>query len=223
MSAYGLARTTRVVDLNRWLSDRGWRVWREPPAPVTLAALADSALWSDTVDWTRTRARAMGAGHVYIHRRGRGPEGGIEPGSEYDRLVADIREGLATVTDPLSGYHVVARVRTADEAYTGGHLADAPDLVVTWAPGYRGSLESTLGGAAPAVVAPNGERWVADHAALAEDLVPGVWISSRPLNASTISVLDVAPTVLQFFGQPVPPAIEGRPQLRDMPSNTSRR
>jgi predicted AlkP superfamily phosphohydrolase/phosphomutase len=80
-----------------------------------------------------------------------------------------------------------------------------------------------LGGSAADVVAPNTERWEAEHAAIDEARVPGVWISSVPLGASAISIMDVAPTVLQYFGVSIPAAVEGRPQLRDIPSSTSRK
>ena len=100
---------------------------------------------------------------------------------------------------------------------------DAPDLVVTFAPGYGGSWDSMLGGAATHVVAPNGERWVAAHAAIEERSVPGVWLSSMPLEGELMSVLDVAPTVLQYFGSGATAAMEGRAQLRNMPRSTSRR
>ena len=43
--------------------------------------------------------------------------------------------------------------------------------------------------------------------------MPGVWLSSMPLTDTAISVLDVAPTILQFFGQAPPAEIEGEPRL----------
>jgi predicted AlkP superfamily phosphohydrolase/phosphomutase len=165
----------------------------------------------------------MGAGRIYINVEGRGPDGGVREGPAYDRLVADLRAGLIAISDPSSGRLVIDGVRTGREAYAGAHLGEAPDLVVTFAPGYGGSLDSRLGGAATVVVAPNQERWQADHEGMDENRVPGVWLSSVPLGAEAISVLDVAPTVLQYFGQAPPAQIEGRPQLRNRLSSASRR
>jgi hypothetical protein len=108
---------------------------------------------------------------------------------------------------------VVARVRTADQAYAGALLARAPDLVVTFAPGYRASWDSMLGGAAAAAVAPNTERWSAEHASVDESAVPGVWLSTMPVSADAISVLDVSPTILRYFGRPVPPDADGASRL----------
>ena len=223
VSAYGLARVRRVVDLNRWLTDHHWLAWRETPPPVTLAAMADPAAWPDHVDWSRTAARAMGAGHVYVNLRGREPWGVVQPGSAYDALLADLRRQLEALTDPATGARVAERVRTAKEVYSGPDLSRAPDLLVAFAEGFGGSWDTALGGAAPEVVAPNGERWRAAHAGLDERRVPGVWLSSVPVAADTIAVVDIAPTILAWFGHLAPPEIEGRAQLRAIASNTSRR
>jgi hypothetical protein len=47
-----------------------------------------------------------------------------------------------------------------------------------------------------------------------EATVPGVWLSTIPLSADAISVMDVAPTVLRYFGRPVPPDTDGVSRLR---------
>jgi predicted AlkP superfamily phosphohydrolase/phosphomutase len=222
LSPHGAAAVRRLVDLNRWLTEGGWLAWRQSP-PVTLASLTDPALRPDPVDWPRTAARAVGAGHISVNLRGRDPHGTIEPGAGYEALVAELRQALARLTDPASGERVVARVRTSREAYAGSRVADAPDLIVTFAPGYGGTFDSMLGGTAASVFAPNEERWRAGPAASDESAVPGVWISSVPLGSAAISIVDVAPTVLQYFGSGAEAALDGRPQLRTMPSSTSRR
>jgi predicted AlkP superfamily phosphohydrolase/phosphomutase len=223
VSPHGIAPARQVIDLNRWLADQGWLVWREPPARVTLAALADPAAWADTIDWAKTSMRNVGSGHLYVNLQGRYPHGVVEPGPAYDALVANVREQLGRLVDPFSGERLVTRVRARAEAYAGPHVHEGPDLVVTFAPGVRLSWDSILGGTAAGVIAPNTERWEAEHAAIDEARVPGVWISSVPLGASSISIMDVAPTVLQYFGVSSPGGVEGRAQLRDIPSSTSRK
>ena len=201
VSPYGLYTARHVVDLNRWLATEGLLHWRAPPGPVTLAALADASLWEDTVDWTKTTARAMGAGHLYINVRGRDPGGIVEPGAAYEAVLQQLRERLERLTDPLSGRRVVARVRPGRELFTGPHAAGAPDLVVTFSPGYRASWDAMLGGAAEVAIDRNHERWSAEHSSVDERTVPGVWLSSVAVSATEMSVLDVAPTILGYFGQ----------------------
>lgn len=222
VSPHGVAPVRRRVDLNRWLTDRGRLAWKQSPPPVTLAALADPARWADPVDWPRTAARAVGSGHIYVNLRGRDPHGTVEPGAAYDTLVAELQQELALLADPASGDRVVARVRTRGDAYSGARVAEAPDLIITFAAGYGGTLDSMLGGVAGSLVAQDEDGWRAAQAAADESRVPGVWVSSLPLASEAISVLDVAPTVLQYF-EAEPTGLEGRPQLRARPSSTSRR
>ena len=213
VSTYGTYTARHLVDLNRWLADAGWLTWTTRPAPVTLAALADASLWGDAIDWSRTSARAMGSGRIYLNVRGRNPRGIVEPGAAYDALVARLRERLEALTDPMSGRRVVARVRTGPELFSGPLAGQAPDLVVTFSPGYRASWDSMLGGMAETVLAANTERWSAEHASVDEAAVPGVWLSTIPVKGDTMSVMDVAPTILQYFRRPVPPDTDGASRL----------
>lgn len=201
VSPYGLYTARHVVDLNRWLASEGLLTWRKPPGPVTLAALADPTLWEDTVDWTRTTARAMGAGQLYVNVRGRDPGGLVDPGAAYEAVLERLRAGLEQLTDSLSGRRVVARVRAGRELFTGPHAARAPDLVVTFSPGYRSSWDTMLGGSSAVAIDRNRERWSAEHASVDERTVPGVWLSSVTVSATEMGVLDIAPTILAYFGQ----------------------
>jgi hypothetical protein len=220
VSAYGVRPVRTLVDLNRWLVEQGLLAWRAAP-PVTLSTLVDASLGIDGLDWSRTVARFMGAGHVYLKGgslanpapKGEGPD---------PALIATVQTGIELLTDPSSGRRIVSRVRRGGEAYQGEHLPDAPDLVVSFAPGFGPTWESTLGTAAAATVSSNTERWRAGHAAFDEAEVPGVWLSTMPLGADRISVMDVGPTVLQYFGRPAARG-DGRAQLRDSPSSDSRR
>jgi predicted AlkP superfamily phosphohydrolase/phosphomutase len=213
VSPFGLSTTRHVVDLNRWLTEEGLLVWRERARPVSLARLSRPDPSPDPVDWTKTAAHAMGFGQIFLNVAGR-PQGGIvQPGAEQDALVDRLKVGLERLTDPLSGRRVVSRVRTAHEAYRGAYVPRAPDLVVSLSPGYRASWDSVLGGAAASVIAPNLEAWSADHASMDERAVPGVWLSSFPLDADAMSVLDVAPTLLGYFGQPAPSELDGTSRI----------
>jgi predicted AlkP superfamily phosphohydrolase/phosphomutase len=213
MSAYGTYTARHVVDLNRWLIEQGWLAWAETPAPVSLAALTDPAVRPDAVDWSVTQARAMGAGHIYVNLRGRDPHGTVSPGDEYEMLLSRIASGLEALTDPISGRRVVSRVRKGRDLYTGTFAGKAPDLVVSFSPGYTVSWDTVMGGAAGAVIARNQERWSAEHASVDENAVPGVWLSSFPLTDQAIGLLDIAPTIEQFFGRPPAVGSEGTSRL----------
>lgn len=213
VSVYGTYTARHVVDLNRWLLNEGLLAWSGTPSPVSLAVLTDATLGRDNIDWSSTRARAMGSGHVYVNLRGRDPHGIVSPGEEYEALLAQLTSGLEALTDPISGGRVVSRVRRGSELYAGPFADRAPDLVVSFSPGYAVSWDTRMGGAAGSVIARNYERWSAEHASVDESAVPGAWLSSLPLSESSISVLDIAPTVEQYFGLAPAAGSEGTPRL----------
>ena len=89
------------------------------------------------VDWSKTRAYAMGLGEIYINVKGREGKGIVQPGSEYEALRKEIAERLVQLTDPKTGLRVVSKVFTREEAY-GSFDADViPDLFVGNNEGYR--------------------------------------------------------------------------------------
>lgn len=94
-------------------------------------------LWMESVDWARSRAFAepeIGSGFVRLNVRGREPNGVVEPGDEYEQLVAEIRNELLRLTHPASGTPAVERVVPRDELAPGPNADLLPDLVVAWTP-----------------------------------------------------------------------------------------
>jgi len=80
------------------------------------------------------------------------------------------------------------------------------------ADGYRVSWQSTLGGSPPGLVYPNKKKWSGDHGSFDYKTTPGTLISSIPVAAgSATSIIDIAPTVLKYFGLPIPSDIDGKP------------
>jgi predicted AlkP superfamily phosphohydrolase/phosphomutase len=105
---------------------------------------------------------------------------------------------------------VVRKVYTRDELYHGPYFDEAPDMVVGFERGYRVSWQTSLGGIPPSIIEPNERRWSADHCSVDPDLVPGVLFSSRPLDATAPSIIDVAPSVLKRLGIAPPASMDGR-------------
>lgn len=136
-------------------------------------------------------ASATTAGGVALNADARGVE---------DHLIAR----LTSVLDPVSKAPVITAVYRREAVYSGPFLASAPDVQVGFAPGYGISV-------APALFAPNKRRWSADHAAIDYKSVPGTLISSRPTSTDTPRIVDIAPTVLRYFGVPIPTEIDGSP------------
>jgi len=83
---------------------------------------------------------------------------------------------------------------------------------VGYAPGYRASWDAVQGKVAGPVVEDNTKRWSGDHC-VDPRRVPGVLFCNQPLEASSASMIDIAPTVLALLGVEAPSYIEGRSLL----------
>ena len=108
---------------------------------------------------------------------------------------------------------MITRVDLASQAYHGAHAAEAPDLLVGYALGYRVGWGSVLGEFAAQVVEDNLEPWSGDHC-IDPAHVPGVLLSNRKVAAPAPSLLDIAPTILALLGVDPPGRYEGRSWYR---------
>lgn len=212
VSTYGFHPFREAVNLNTWLVQQGYMTLREAEAAVP--ALNDvfdvrATFWNN-VDWSATRAYALGFGQIFLNLKGREGEGIVEL-DEASVLEGDIAERLLALRDPATGAPVVASVARPADVYDGPFAANAADLQVGFADGYRVSWETALGAAPPQVIVPNLRKWSGDHASFAAGSTPGTLISSRPIAESRPRVVDIAATVLQYFGVPLPEDLDGSP------------
>jgi predicted AlkP superfamily phosphohydrolase/phosphomutase len=108
---------------------------------------------------------------------------------------------------------VFRAVYKRDEIYEGEYLQNAPDLQVGFNDGYRVGWQDTLGGIQHAVVENNNRRWSGDHCATAAEISGGVFFSSRKIDTSQPSIMDLSPTVLKLLGVPLPGDLDGKPLM----------
>ena len=212
VSDHGFHSFRQSVNLNTWLVQEGFMALQgQAPGEKKLKDLfgGGGTFW-ENVDWSRTRAYAMGLGQIYLNLKGREGHGVVAP-EESTAVQNDLAARLLTMTDPNTGARMVDAVYKRDDIYTGAYLPNAAELQVGLADGYRVSWQSTLGGSPPGIVYPNMKKWSGDHGSYDYKSTPGILISSRSLTASEPSIMDVAPTVLKYFGLPIPSDIDGKP------------
>ncbi len=101
------------------------------------------------------------------------------------------------------------RVYQAQKAYRGPYKDHAPDLIVGYASGYRVSWDAAVGRTSRSIFSDNTKAWSGDHC-VDPSVVPGVLFSNHAINAAHPRLLDIAPTVLQMFGCPVPDYMDGQ-------------
>lgn len=203
-SDHGLTSFQREIHLNRWLHENGFLVLRGDASP------GDGAEELAGVDWSRTRAYALGLAGIYLNLAGREAEGVVAP-EDAPAVAAAIRDGLGRLTDPERGA-AVRGVLTREEAYAGPFVARAPDLLVNTAPGYRVSSATGMGAVPASVFSDNESRWSGDHV-VDPALVPGILFSNRPIPTERPRITDLAPTILAALGVPRPEHYEGGPIL----------
>jgi predicted AlkP superfamily phosphohydrolase/phosphomutase len=166
------------------------------------------------VDWGTTRAFAIpmaDSAQVRINLRGREPEGIVEPGADYDRLLEEIEEFVMGVVDADTGRPAADHVVVTREV-TGRPVADVlPDLVILWSPGSPRRLRTPDG---DVIDIPRRDRRSGEHSTTGFMIGtgPAITASGRlDVGEDEHSLLDVAPTLLTCLGVPVPDALPGRP------------
>lgn len=166
--------------------------------------------WLGGTDWSATTVFPIPSyflGFLRVNLRGREPQGIVEPGADYRKLLERVEDDLKRLIDPQSGQPAVRYIaRTVDLYRTEPHES-LPDLFFDWAP------------------APYPKRRIEHPRAVLEqkdlffnrdtrhDLCgffaaagPGIVAQGRIAN---LSVLDVAPTCLHLMGQPIPNSMQG--------------
>jgi predicted AlkP superfamily phosphohydrolase/phosphomutase len=211
VSDHGFHSFRQSVNLNTWLVQEGFMVLQgEPAGGKTSGDRSGGGTFWENVDWSRTRAYAMGLGQVYLNLKGREGRGIVAP-EEAKTVQNDLAARLLTMTDPKTNARIVDAVYRRDDIYTGAYFANAPELQVGFTEGYRVSWQSTLGGSPPGLVYPNMKKWSGDHGSYDYKATPGTLISNRSLAGAERSIMDIAPTVLKYFGLPIPSEIDGKP------------
>jgi predicted AlkP superfamily phosphohydrolase/phosphomutase len=211
VSDHGFHSWRKAVNLNTWLVQNGYMTLQgQRPADKKLDDLFGGGTFWENVDWTRTRAYAMGIGQIYFNLRGRESQGIVSPGAEARQLADELTGKLLTMKDPDDGAPIIRSVYKRDDIYSGEFLNNASELQVGMHEGYRVSWQTTLGGSPEGLVYPNMKKWSADHGGYDYATTAGVLIANRRLTTSTPTIMDLAPTVLKYFGVPVPAEIDGK-------------
>jgi predicted AlkP superfamily phosphohydrolase/phosphomutase len=200
ISDHGFGPFRKGVDLNRWLEDNGYLV------------LQDNRRGEDHlagVDWSQTRAFAIGLAGIYINIKDKYAQGIVEPGDEVDRLRAEISQRLTALHDPEDGTSAVKRVYIAARFYKGPYRENGPDLIVGYQRGYRVSWETAIGRTTRSVFHANEKAWSGDHC-VDPSLVPGILFCNRMIESENPRLIDIGPTVLAMFGAIVPDYMDGK-------------
>jgi len=202
ISDHGFSSFRRGVNINQWLLREGYLV---------LKPGADGCVeWLRDVDWSNTRAYALGLTGLFFNLKNREAHGTVAAGAEAATLKAEIMGKLRGLPDDERSAVAVNEAFDPAALYSGPYLDNAPDLIIGYNAGYRTSWDCATGVVAGPVFEDNLKPWSGDHC-IDPRLVSGVFFCNRRVDTPEPSLIDIAPTALRLFGIEPPPYMDGRP------------
>jgi len=201
VSDHGFHSWRRGFNVNTWLVQEGFMTLKGGATSTTKKFLQD-------VDWSKTKAYALGVGGIYVNVAGREGKGIVKP-SEVDGVIRDITDRMVKVVDPKTGKLAVNKVYAGKETWKGPRLGEGQDMQIGMADGYRVSSATPLGGAPEGLFEDNMKKWSGDHATSDVSETDGVLLSSAKISDEHPAIGDLAPTILTLLGVPVPPSYDG--------------
>jgi len=194
-SDHGFTTFRRSVHLNSWLAQQGLLKLTKKVSGDD----KDGGGLFQYVDWSKSSAYALGFGSIYLNIKGREKNGTLKSGDEAQSIADKICAELVKLKDPLNGHPAVKNVYKAGDVYSGGQAGSAPDLVVGFSDGYRGSWQTAIGGSPAHIMEDNLKKWSGDHI-VDPSIVPGILLTNFSINNDSPHQMDIAPTVLSCFG-----------------------
>nr|WP_269799116.1 alkaline phosphatase family protein [Marinicella sediminis] len=192
ISDHGFAPWRRQMDLNGWLLQHGYLTLKNgnTSSPEGLVS----------VDWSKTRAYAIGFNGIYINKQGR-EQHGVVSDEELPQLIQSLRSDLLATKDPDSGRQAITKVYiTADYFSDQSANPQAPDLIAGFAYGTRNSSSSALGAVSAVgdVFTDHTDAWSGDHS-MDHETVPGIFLTNNPNIQPPFDLKQMASTILTFF------------------------
>jgi len=199
MSDHGFKSFRRGVDVNAWLEKNGYLFRRKD---------AVGGSWLRDVDWSRTKAYALGLAGIYLNIKGREKQGIVEP-AEAASLRSEIAGKLGGLVDEETGETAVLEGYDLYGVMKGPYLENGPDVIVGYNKGYRASWDCAVGKLSGKLFENNTKSWSGDHC-VDPRLVPGCFFCSTGINGNRPGMVDIAPSIMDLLGVKPPEYIEGR-------------
>ena len=200
ISDHGFATFRYGVDLNRWLEENEYLVMKEGDR---------KGKYLQRVDWSKTKAYAIGLTGIFLNIKGRESQGIVDKGAEAAQLRDEIAAKLEALTDTQRNTPAVKQVYNSLKVYQGPYKGEAPDLMIGYHRGYRASWSTAIGEVTEEVFQPNTKAWSGDHC-IDPSLVPGVLFSNMNITDVCPRLMDIGPTVLNMFGVDTPAYMDGK-------------
>ncbi len=226
-SDHGFGPTPFAVNPNKYLEEWGYirrldplgRLIRRTRRNLIQARIGDTREMSvklkQPINWSKTRAMVLLRpiyGALYLNVKGRQPDGCVEPGAEYDRIIEDLKERFAQIENPFNGEKVFNRIATPKDLWGVDGPANEVmgDLLLIQKQTYR--MSKSLKKNQLGVTRNDPHSLTASwHYTEGMHILAGRGI--RKGTQLTADIIDIAPTLYAWLGLPVPAEVDGRPIL----------
>ena len=201
VSDHGAKRMDGGICVNEWLLANGYLALSEKPdRPMPLNKVK--------VDWSRTKAWGDGGyyARIFLNVAGREPQGTIAP-ADYENVRDELIAGLGAIPGE-NGREIGTKVFRPERLYRKVRGV-APDLMV-----YFGDLSwrsvGTIGGGKIHTFENDTGPDGANHAHDGIFVLRDKGNTEAGIRVDGLEITDVAPTILNLFGLPIPNDMEGR-------------
>ncbi len=200
VSDHGAKQMKGAFCINQWLMQEGYLKIKGNPERG--AKIEDTP-----IDWAQTKAWGWGGyyARIFINVEGREPQGTVTP-EDYEKTLDELADKLKQIQGP-NGEKFYNKIYKPEEIYEELN-GDSPDLIVYFDDLYWRSA-GTIG---------YETLYLSENDTGPDDAVHseyGIFILYDPtknsgLELRNINILDVAPTVLNILGIPVPKEMRGK-------------
>ena len=201
MSDHGFKSFRRCVNLNTWLFNNGYLALKNNK-------ITGADYFSD-IDWSKTKAYALGLGGIYLNKQGREKQGILNK-NDVLSTKKELISKLSGLIDPVDNSKAVRNVYDNDTIFKGLYKDNGPDLIIGFEDGYRVSWESVTGKLKPDIFEDNTKAWSGDHA-VDTAIASGIFLCNRKILTQKPAIIDIAPSVLKLLGVTAPKYMEGNP------------
>lgn len=167
------------------------------------------------IDWSSTRAFLIdnaNEGYVRVNLKEREPEGIVEPGDEYDEICHSILDVAQRMINPENGLPVASDVHKTVDLYSGPCVVNMPDVILNWNPAAKVTTQIEIAGLgtidSPDAAYQVSPYYTGNHRGNAFIIAGGAGVGSET-ELQNGSILDLAPTILDYFDIAIPDHMDG--------------
>ena len=151
-------------------------------------------------------------GTLRINLEGREPEGIVKPGKEYNDICSEIENSFLELVNPETGKKAVKEVIKTRDLYSGNYINDLPDIIIKWE--GKNPINSLSSPRIGTVTGELPDKRSGAHQTYGFIIAKGKQMKSLK-ELEEKNIMDIAPTILHFFGMPIPDDMDGE-VLKDM-------